>query len=215
MDLETFKALSDAVNALTVPATSKPEFEVHLGLLWSEDGDRTCTIYMQAVEQFYSGVRKLRTNTPVGSIILIGRSGADWFIIGALDDYNQWVSFTPAWTNVTLGSGAVNQGWYRKVGNFVDWKAYMLLGTSGQVSGAISMEGPFTLGPDRQATGYCFANDASNNHRTAGVAVGSSSTPIWVSRIATSDTSIGWGTLIPFDWAVGDYITASGTLIVA
>ena len=39
-------------------------------------------------------------------------------------------SYTPTLTNITLGSGGLNDGWYQTIGNFVLWGFRIQLGTS-------------------------------------------------------------------------------------
>lgn len=40
------------------------------------------------------------------------------------------VTFTPSWSNLTLGTGAVNEGWYQPIGRMVLWGFRLEFGTS-------------------------------------------------------------------------------------
>lgn len=50
-------------------------------------------------------------------------------IIRSTDTFNL-ITFTPTFTNVTLGTGADNQGWYQQIGFMVMWGFRLEFGTS-------------------------------------------------------------------------------------
>lgn len=50
-------------------------------------------------------------------------------LVRASDAFN-FVTFTPTWTSVTIGTGADSEGWYQVIGNMVMWGFRLEFGTS-------------------------------------------------------------------------------------
>jgi len=46
------------------------------------------------------------------------------------------VDFTPVWSDLTLGTGAVNEGWYQRIGDLVTWGFRTQIGTSPSGTGS-------------------------------------------------------------------------------
>jgi hypothetical protein len=59
------------------------------------------------------------------------------------DDIFDLNTFTPVWTNVTLGTtGLANEGWYQQIGEMVLWGFRLELGTGGGFSSTINLDLP-------------------------------------------------------------------------
>ncbi len=59
-----------------------------------------------------------------------------------VSDTQLLVTFTPTWTNLTIGSGADNQGWYQQVGAMILWGVRVEFGTSPSYSATITLNAP-------------------------------------------------------------------------
>lgn len=129
----------------------------------------------------------------------------------------QWTTFTPTWSNVTLGSGSATYGRYRRSGNIVEFQAGVKLGTGGSVTGVISMTGPLSLagisGFAIGGMGSAVALDLSAGARYPGGFYASSGTT-WVSRLFESG-DVGWDADEPFTWEPNDELHVWATIEVS
>src|SRR5690242_15835711 len=55
-----------------------------------------------------------------------------------------WTTFTPTWTNVTVGNASVNSGKYLKIGKVVWFRIDLVLGSTSTVTGSVSVAFPVT-----------------------------------------------------------------------
>ena len=55
-----------------------------------------------------------------------------------------WTTFTPTWTNFTLGNGTVDRAAYEQIGRSVDVYVRVTLGSTSSVTGAITLTLPVT-----------------------------------------------------------------------
>jgi hypothetical protein len=85
-------------------------------------------------------------------------------IQGAIDEGGMFVPFTPSWSGVTLGSGAVNEGRITRVGNRVEGYFMLALGTGGAVTATMLLTMPFLARtqPTRLAIGSVFMEDSGS-----------------------------------------------------
>ncbi len=125
-----------------------------------------------------------------------------------------WQNFTPSWTNVTLGTGAINTGRYVQIGQTVHVSVHFTLGTGGDVTAS-----PFTMALPLAANlsqitgvnsvalqGLAGARDASAATIEKGGVLLRSVGDI---RFTPTDVPASqWGTLVPFDWTVSDQLNA-------
>jgi hypothetical protein len=127
---------------------------------------------------------------------------------------NTWKSWTPTWTNVTKGTGPTETYAYIRLGKIVIAHGSLTLGTSGAVSGSVTVTMPVTSATTAISTtaGAAFFFDTSasatfqgtvdiaTNSTTATLRASDSST-IYLSRTNLSST-------IPFGaaFAIGDRI---------
>jgi hypothetical protein len=85
-DLTLKKAMTEFKDELITSKAS--EHDLHLGQIVSVDADGSCTILMKGLEDPVndpiSGVKKLLTPTPPGSVCVVYQNGVDWIILGSL-----------------------------------------------------------------------------------------------------------------------------------
>jgi hypothetical protein len=86
--------------------------------------------------------------------------GASWFSINT-----KWVSYTPTYTNFTLGNGTIDAAYYRS-GNFVAVRFELTIGSTSSMTGALIVSKPFTaIASNNQlvyGTGQFFDTSANN-----------------------------------------------------
>lgn len=128
-------------------------------------------------------------------------------------------SYTPTLTNVTLGSGGTNFGFYAKVGRLkVIWGQWVL-GTSGNVTGDIAIS-LHEAAHDPGHSGFCYlagaqAIDSSTQARWASIGIcRPDSNPNIIQQWGTAGQS--WDASVPFNWTSSDrmrwfiaYVTAT------
>jgi len=126
------------------------------------------------------------------------------------------VTFTPSWTALTIGTGAVNEGWYNQQGSIVNWGFRLQLGTSpGGAGTTIQIDLPLPAwtggGNSLQAVVGSFnIRDASTVNQYPGtITVFSSSGLSAALSLAAGNTR--WNSTTPMAVAVDDIISGSGT----
>lgn len=145
----------------------------------------------------------------------VGRSTTDaWTDIVSL---GPWIPWSPSWLNVTLGTGAQNQGEYIKVGRTVFFRAYLTLGTGGDVTGQVSVSLPVTAAATvflgLGAPTVSIICDDATGAMNPGFA---EFTTANLCRLFVIETAGAFGTrnivttTTPFDWTVGDEIRLGG-----
>lgn len=98
----------------------------------------------------------------------------------ALANHGKVTAFTPSWTNVTLGSGAVNEGRYVQIGDLVFWWFRTQFGTSPAFSTTIQLTLPVTAlaggGNGVQATvgAWTFRDASAGDHWSGSIGLWSS-----------------------------------------
>jgi hypothetical protein len=86
MTPEEFLGIRDLVNALR-DEFHRNDVGIHLGTVLSDEGDGTLTLALDGdAEDIQAGIRKTRAAANVGDVALIARNGADWTVVGGLDD---------------------------------------------------------------------------------------------------------------------------------
>jgi hypothetical protein len=79
-------------------------------------------------------------------------------------------TYTPTWTNVILGTGADNEGWWQQIGQMVLWGFRLQLGTSPSTSGTIEISLPVAAytggGASLQAAlgSWVYRDDSGPDH---------------------------------------------------
>jgi hypothetical protein len=123
-----------------------------------------------------------------------------------------WSSWTPTWTNVSVGNGTVS-ALYARASRLITFKAKLTLGSTSSVSGEIRMSLPVVA-----STGFEFDNfvgrfvDADGSRHFALAQATSTNTVQlnmvnsvggYIVEVVTSATQ-------PFTWTNGDQILVSG-----
>jgi hypothetical protein len=125
-----------------------------------------------------------------------------------------WASFTPTWTNLTVGSGGTSAGKYAYMGQTTFFYAQAVLGASGFSVGAVELNFPQTcvayIGTHILGTvglldlGTAFYEGAITYKDTASVYVQAKlASGTYVALTALSST-------VPHTWAAGDTIVVRG-----
>lgn len=126
------------------------------------------------------------------------------------------IAWTPNWVNVTLGTGATNNGWWWRIGREINWCVDLTLGTGGDVSGVIEMDYDAGM-PEPEATMVAafvcavWANITTST-RYAGTAIGDAD---GITRFVSNGTATGWNASQPGDWQASSALRAQGKYIAA
>ena len=126
-----------------------------------------------------------------------------------------WVAWTPAWTNLTVGAGGTNTGYYTTVGKTVKFRVFFQYGTGSAVGTLPKLTLPvasvnYVAGYPQIGNGVAHDNGgviyplmcAWLSTTTAGLfAENSSATYVGHTSVAAA---------VPFTFASGDYITIIG-----
>jgi hypothetical protein len=134
-------------------------------------------------------------------------AGVAWKSSGTL---YPWTSFTPSWTNITLGN-ATNTGRYCQIGKNVFVKIAFKFGSTTSFSGAISFTHPVSAA----ATGQGFQSgiqilDAGTNYYVGYANVTSAGTEIQIANVAgVYPVFAQVNATTPMTWAVNDEMVFS------
>lgn len=129
-----------------------------------------------------------------------------------------WQSWTPTFTNFTLGNGSVGFAKYLQTGKVVNFRILVNLGSTSSVSGALYFTVPVTSQADYYSTelyiGYGVAEQPGTTNAMLGVQV-YSATLLRLRPALASSTYVQFVTdtssTVPFTWATGNYFYAQGT----
>lgn len=125
------------------------------------------------------------------------------------------ISFTPSWTNFSLGNGTVNYAYYERKGRFMIGYGLVTLGSTSSVSGNIqfTLPGGYTVdssyikaSTDTNEFGHGRALDSGTATYHLGVGyVSSTDLELFVKRADTTYlSSAGMGATVPMTWATND-----------
>lgn len=128
-----------------------------------------------------------------------------------LDDYEEG-TFTPTFTNLTLGNGTA-QGRYTKIGNTVHVEVYVLWGSTTSASGAWYVTNlPFVSDATHRAYGSSNILDAGTQNYYGGTAVTESASNLFFLALNTSGTYLTQTNVtatVPMTWVATDAVRAS------
>jgi hypothetical protein len=124
-------------------------------------------------------------------------------------------SFSPAWTNVVLGTGGAQWGHYFKLGRLVVGMTGFLLGTSGaNVTGELAFTAPTTVDDltggiyaGQNAGGFVAAR-ASESGVANWAAIGRLQSDRQTGFFSTTGQAAIWGATLPFNWEENDHLEA-------
>lgn len=124
-----------------------------------------------------------------------------------------WESYTPTWTNITVGNGTVVAK-YSQVNKLVTVQFIFTLGSTSSIGGAggCRMSLPVTSASAQYGAGYSLLGTAN------AFDTGINNYPMWTTWFST--TTVGFGYLVgiryqeiysvgPFTWAAGDSLHGS------
>lgn len=77
-------------------------------------------------------------------------------LIRASDSFST-VAFTPSFTGITVGSGAISEGYYTQIGRWVTWWMRLELGTSPSFTASVLMAFPVAAYASSGGTGLAAA----------------------------------------------------------
>lgn len=121
-----------------------------------------------------------------------------------------YTSFTPTWSNLTVGN-ATNTGRYLRIGNHVHVEQTLIFGSTTTVSGAIYVDFPITganTSNNESIAGTATLLDAGTLIYTANC-VQNNGTLLRIECIATNGTyayQVGTNATTPFTWTTNDRI---------
>jgi len=120
-----------------------------------------------------------------------------------------WTSFTPTFTNFSLGNGTIQRARYAKLGKTVVQEVAILLGSTSSVTGLITVSLPVTAA-------YAGGRTIWTNHMFAGTAtsVGSvnmaTTTTVQMFALNTAGTytsNVSTSSTIPGTWTTSNYFS--------
>lgn len=145
-------------------------------------------------------------------------------LAGEVIEAKRRVLWTPTWSNVTQGSGAINEGWYlQREDGLVDYAFRLQFGTTPSFSTTIQITLPEEAwtgsGTELQATvGYYNFRDSSATYHFSG------SLGVWSSDGLAASFNGAWDATaprlrvtnaVPITVAVDDVLSGAGTYLPA
>jgi hypothetical protein len=134
-------------------------------------------------------------------------------------DGTAWTSFTPSWTNLTVGNGVYNYSKFKVIGKTGIFCLEFVLGSTSSVTGLIQLNLPAALTRTDTATGVIngYALRSSAAYPFVSVFSGASDVRLLLrasnaagTYVVSTDTSA----TIPITWTSGDVIVIGGTFEV-
>jgi hypothetical protein len=125
----------------------------------------------------------------------------------------EWKSWTPTWTNLSVGNGTIVSR-YTVIGKTVHYSIRLIFGSTTSISGSVSFTPPVNI--DSSAViynGSTYFNDSGTGD-ILGASIVISTTNIRVYAVQADDTYAKYRSLnstIPFTWTTNDRIDTSGT----
>lgn len=116
-----------------------------------------------------------------------------------------WTSYTPTYSNLSLGNGTVDAGYYR-IGRTVTYRGAITFGSTTSVTGAIQVSVPVAAKGSTWSLGSAAGEDNSASFaRTSGTA--EINPAIFATGINFASTgNASWTATVPFTWASGDIL---------
>lgn len=124
-----------------------------------------------------------------------------------------WSSWTPSWTNLTLGNG-VAVAKFRQVGKLVFCRLSLVFGSTTSIAGSVSFSLPVTRAANAGTAGLTnqgiarFLDASTGDKRTGSVSNLSTTTSqllVWDSS-GTYVTGVALSSTVPFTWTTSDEI---------
>jgi hypothetical protein len=138
-------------------------------------------------------------------------------IIRAGDFTTDWTTFTPTFTNFTVGNGTVAGKWRRIADKMIFLRAQFTMGSTSAVTGNLGLTIPGGLSGEGATLRQhlpIWGFDSSASGGFTGSAVLQSGGGTALDRFFGPTTSVGWTTATPITWATGDIVLIQGYLEV-
>lgn len=116
-----------------------------------------------------------------------------------------WTSFTPTWTNITIGNGASTGAW-KQVGKTLSFRARFVLGNTSSVTGAVKVTLPNGQSAADPQVVTAHYTDSGVGHYS-GTAAYNSPTLLELHHATGVVT-----TAVPFAWTTNDEILVTGVI---
>lgn len=150
-----------------------------------------------------------------GSDVVANLDADKWDGLDAVD----WTSFTPSWTNVTVGDGT-SEGTYTRIGNVIHVITRLVFGSTTSFSGAVSVAPPVNLDTtygiySLNGVVMCLDTGGAVYLGVPTVASTTSVAPLHSIVSATLIANNSVTSTAPFTWATGDTLTITYTAKVA
>jgi hypothetical protein len=164
----------------------------------------------QTVMSFAStGARDVQITAPeegmvavlTGDDLVTIRSGSAWVEYGR---YGAWQSYTPTWTNLTVGNGTVVTK-YVRVGSMVTYTGKITIGSTTSIGGFVSVALPVNA-QDAFMNGSARYNDDGTRNYVGAVSVSSVGTSLGFTHSESGGFG-SWNATNPFTIATGDVIS--------
>lgn len=144
--------------------------------------------------------------------LLCQYSGAAWSGIGPSS--GAWRSWTPTYSNLTVGSGTVVAR-YMRVGRMITYKFQFTYGSGSSVGTNPTFAVPVTAAAQGELDmNVCRLTDSSPFTRYIGWAVGATTSTVQIGQLENVVSTLAYVSVTatsPFTWATGDTIFVSGT----
>ena len=133
--------------------------------------------------------------------------------------YTEWASWSPSWTNVSVGNGT-EVAQYTQIGKTVHFYISLIFGSTTSVTGTIIVSSPVTASSGRTPftaynnVGLCVLRDDGAGSNLQGAVTMSTADLFRPRRYGVSGTDISQGTVnatVPFTWATSDVLIMMGT----
>lgn len=125
-----------------------------------------------------------------------------------------WQSWTPTWTNLTVGAGGTVTAKYLQIGKFVYCDLGFVLGTGSSVSGLITFTLPVTAASrytNKFPLGHCYYEDSGVAGYMGHVQANNTTTAVLIYHVAstTNVTVAGTSGTAPFSFGSADFFYAT------
>jgi hypothetical protein len=135
----------------------------------------------------------------------------------ALDNGSSWAwsSWTPSWTNFTLGNGTVTYATYKQIGKNVFFKIKVVLGSTSSVSGTIAFSTPATMNSNNfnqmiLCQGFGSTNGGSY-YQLSGVSASTTTIALYAHLVGSTYIDIAaTSSTVPVTWATSSSFALQG-----
>lgn len=149
-------------------------------------------------------------------LLRIADKGSTGTLGGGVSALTSWSEYFPVLNNVILGSGS-SRWRYRRVGDSIEIRGMVTLGSGGGFTGQVGLSLPPGLVIDftKMSSDGWTAVGVAQGYDTAGgkdalvgtIFVHSNENTLFIESKKEDGTAGSWGTNFPFTWAVGDYFS--------